>query len=64
MRTRIFLGIVIVYIGAVIFLLYRLSLDIDPRYRESAEESLVDTANVLATLLERQAYSGVVPSAR
>jgi two-component system, OmpR family, sensor histidine kinase CreC len=59
-RTRILFGIVLVYIGAVVFLLYRLSLDIDPRYRESAEESLVDTANVLATLLERQAYSGVI----
>ena len=41
-RTRILLGIVAVYIGAVGFLLYRISLDIDPRYRESAEESLVD----------------------
>ena len=59
-RTRIFLGIVVVYIAAVAFLLYRISLDIDPRYRESAEESLVDTANVLATLLERQAYNGVI----
>ena len=34
-RTRILLGIVAVYIGAVAFLLYRISLDIDPRYRES-----------------------------
>ena len=59
-RTRIFLGIVVVYIAAVAFLLYKISLDIDPRYRESAEESLVDTANVLATLLERQAYNGVI----
>ena len=59
-RTRILLGIVAVYIGAVVFLLYRISLDIDPRYRESAEESLVDTAHLLATLLERQAYDGVI----
>jgi len=59
-RTRILVGIVAVYIAAVVFLLYRISLDIDPRYRESAEESLVDTANVLATLLERQAYNGVI----
>lgn len=60
MRTRIFFGVVAVYIGAVVFLLYRLSLDIDPRYRESAEESLIDTAHVLATLLERQTYGGVI----
>lgn len=59
-RTRILIGILVVYIGAVVFLLYRVSLDIDPRYRESAEESLVDTANLLATLLERQTYRGVI----
>ncbi len=59
-RSRIFLGVVVVYIAAVVFLLYRVSLDLDPRYRESAEDSLVDTANLLATLLERQVYSGVI----
>jgi two-component system sensor histidine kinase CreC len=59
-RSRLFAGIVVVYIAAVVLLIYRVSLDIDPRYRESAEESLVDTANLLATLLERQAYAGVI----
>ena len=59
-RSRLFAGIVVVYVAAVVLLLYRVSLDIDPRYRESAEESLVDTANLLATLLERQAYAGVI----
>jgi two-component system sensor histidine kinase CreC len=59
-RSRLFVGIVVVYVAAVVLLLYRVSLDIDPRYRESAEESLVDTANLLATLLERQAYAGVI----
>ncbi|MGH6622555.1 MAG: two-component system sensor histidine kinase CreC [Burkholderiaceae bacterium] len=59
-RSRVFAGIVVVYVAAVAFLLYRVSLDLDPRYRESAEDSLVDTAQLLATLLERQAYSGVI----
>jgi two-component system sensor histidine kinase CreC len=59
-RSRLFAGIVVLYIAAVSLLLYRVSLDIDPRYRESAEESLIDTANLLATLLERQAYAGVI----
>jgi two-component system, OmpR family, sensor histidine kinase CreC len=59
-RTRLLAGILVVYVAAVVFLLYRVSLDLDPRYRESAEESLVDTANLLATLLERQAYSGLI----
>ena len=59
-RSRLFAAIVALYVAAVSLLLYRVSLDIDPRYRESAEESLVDTANLLATLLERQAYAGVI----
>jgi two-component system sensor histidine kinase CreC len=59
-RSRIFLGIVVVYVAAVVFLLYSVSADLDPRYRESAEDSLVDTANLVATLLERQTYSGVI----
>jgi two-component system sensor histidine kinase CreC len=59
-RSRVFLGVIIVYVAAVAFLLYRVGADLDPRYRESAEDSLVDTANLLATLLERQAYSGVI----
>jgi two-component system sensor histidine kinase CreC len=59
-RSRLFAGIVALYVAAVSLLLYRVSLDIDPRYRESAEESLVDTANLLATLLERQTYAGVI----
>ncbi len=53
-RSRLFAGMIVVYVAAVVLLLYRVSLDLDPRYRESAEESLVDTANLLATLLERQ----------
>lgn len=61
-RTRIFLGIFAVYLAAVAFLLYRVTADIDPRYRESAEESLVDTANLLATLLERNTFNGVIPT--
>lgn len=59
-RSRLFAGIVVAYIAAVALLLYRISLDIDPRYRESAEEALVDTANLLATLLERRVYAGVI----
>jgi len=59
-RSRLFAAIVVLYVAAVALLLFRISLDIDPRYRESAEESLVDTANLLATLLERQVYAGVI----
>src|SRR5256885_1122645 len=37
--------------------MYRQLGDIDPRYRESAEDSLVDTAQLMAALVE-QASSG------
>ncbi|HXF46493.1 MAG TPA: two-component system sensor histidine kinase CreC [Burkholderiaceae bacterium] len=60
--TRIFIGIFVVYLAGVAALLYRLAADIDPRYRESAEESLVDMANLLATLLERRTYDGIIPT--
>ena len=60
-RTRLFLGIFAVYLAAVAFVLYRVTADLDPRYRESAEEALVDTAQLLATLLERNTFNGVIP---
>ena len=52
-RTRIFVGILLIYAAGIAFLLYRAVDDIDPRYRESAEESLVDTANLMASLIEQ-----------
>ena len=61
-RSRIFIGIFVAYLSAIGVLLYRVAADFDPRYRESAEESLVDTANLLATLLERRTYDGVIPT--
>jgi len=61
-RTRIFLGIFAVYLAAVAFVLYRVTADLDPRYRESAEETLVDTVQLLATLLERNTFNGVIPT--
>ena len=61
-RSRVFVAIFVVYLAAVGLLLYRVAADIDPRYRESAEESLVDTAQLLATLLERRTFSGVIPT--
>ncbi len=57
-RTRIFVGILLVYALGVGFLMYRLLADIDPRYRESAEESLVETAHLLATVVEQHSPDG------
>ncbi len=57
-RTRVFIGILLVYALGVGFLMYRLLADIDPRYRESAEESLVETAHLLATVVEQHSAEG------
>jgi two-component system sensor histidine kinase CreC len=62
-RNRVFLGILLIYALGVALLLYRVMTDLDPRYRESAEELLVDTANLLASLIETDIRAGVFPPA-
>jgi len=57
-RSRVFIGILVAYALGVAFLLYRQMLDIDPRYRESAEESLVETAQLFATSIELASSDG------
>src|SRR6476646_8663037 len=57
-RTRIFIGILVAYALGVGFLMYRQLGDIDPRYRESAEDSLVDTAQLMAALVENASPGG------
>ncbi len=59
-RNRIFLGIIAAYLIGVAFLLYNQLKDIDPRYRESAEESLVETAHLLAALIEQNSSDGAI----
>lgn len=59
-RTRIFIGILLAYALGVGWLLYRQLEDIDPRYRESAEESLVETAQMLAVLIEQRSTDGTL----
>jgi two-component system sensor histidine kinase CreC len=59
-RNRVFAGILLIYVLGVAFLLYRIIADLDPRYRESAEESLVDTAHLLASFIGRDVKNGVV----
>ncbi|MGZ5155312.1 MAG: two-component system sensor histidine kinase CreC [Caldimonas sp.] len=59
-RTRIFIGILVAYALGVAFLMYRQLGDIDPRYRESAEESLVETAQLMAALIENASPDGVL----
>ena len=49
---EIFIGILLIYVAGIGFMLYRVVADLDPRYRESAEESLVETSQVLAALAD------------
>ncbi len=57
-RTRIFIGILVAYALGVALLMYRQLGDIDPRYRESAEDSLVDVAQLMASLVENASPGG------
>ncbi|RQP24095.1 two-component system sensor histidine kinase CreC [Piscinibacter terrae] len=59
-RTRIFIGILLAYALGVGVLMYRLLGDIDPRYRESAEESLVEAAYLIASSVESSSRDGVL----
>jgi len=54
-RNRVFAAILLAYAIGVALLMWRLLADIDPRYRESAEESLVETAYLIATQIEQRA---------
>jgi len=63
-RTRIFLAILLIYAAGIGVLLYRVVADIDPRYRESAEESLVETSQLLASLVEQDVVAGAVITRR
>ncbi len=62
-RNRIFVGILVVYVAGIAFLLYRIVLDLDPRYREATEEALVETSQVLAAFVERDVQDGVIDPA-
>jgi two-component system sensor histidine kinase CreC len=59
-RSRIFIGILLAYAIGVGFLMYRQLMDIDPRYRESAEESMVETAQMLAAIVEARSADGTL----
>lgn len=63
-RNRIFIGILLIYAAGIAFMLYRIMDDIDPRYRESAEESLVETSQLLASLAEQEVRAGTINTAR
>lgn len=63
-RSRIFIGLLLIYAVGMAFVLYRVVSDLDPRYRESAEESLVETSQLLATLVEQEVRDGAINTAQ
>lgn len=63
-RNRIFVAILAVYAVVIALLLYRVLADLDPRYRESAEESLVETSQLMAALLEQDVTDGAIDASR
>ena len=50
-RNRLFIGILIVFGMALAAVFYEVSHDLDTRYREASEETLVDTTYLLASML-------------
>ena len=62
--NRIFIGILLIFAAGLAFMLYRVVADLDPRYRESAEESLVETAQLMASLVEQDARDGAIDTSR
>ncbi len=63
-RSRIFIGLLLIYAVGMAFVLYNVVSDLDPRYRESADESLVETAQILATAVEQDVRDGAIDTAR
>lgn len=63
-RSRIFLAVALIYIAGTAWLVYSVISDIDPRYRESAEESQVETAQLLASLVEQDLVAGAIVPTR
>src|SRR5512133_786289 len=63
-RNRIFIGILLIFAAGIAFMLYQLLADLDPRYRESAEESLAETAQLMASLVEQDAQAGAIDTTR
>jgi two-component system sensor histidine kinase CreC len=63
-RNRLFAAILLVYVLGVVLVLYRVGTDLDARYRESAEESLVDVAHLLAAAIEEELRTGDLDTSR
>ena len=63
-RTRILLVYLLIVGGGLYYLVNRSLAELRPRYLESMEESLVDTVNLLASVIEREAGDAPIDALR
>ena len=63
-RTRILLGFLVIYLTSFYFLFDTLFREIRPRYLETVEDSLNDTVNILAAMMEMEAENGKISHSR
>ncbi|HRE08307.1 MAG TPA: HAMP domain-containing protein, partial [Opitutaceae bacterium] len=63
-RTRILLVYLLIVGGGFYYLVNRSVAELRPRYLESMEESLVDTVNLLATVIERDVGDGPIDASK
>lgn len=63
-RNRILIGLFLVFAGSVAALVYSIVRDLEPRYREAAEDPLVDTARILAAVVATDLDDGRIDPAR
>jgi two-component system, OmpR family, sensor histidine kinase CreC len=59
-RARIFAALILIYALGIGVLLYRFVGDLDPRYREATEDALIDTAHLVASLIEQDTSDGLI----
>lgn len=59
-RNRVFFGLLGIFVLAFAFLTYRIATDLDPRYREPAEDALVETSQLLAAFIEADLDDGAL----
>ncbi len=63
-RNRVLLGIFVIFAGGVGWLLYGIISNLEPGFREAAEEPLIDTSRVLAAILATDIHDGVIDPGR
>ncbi len=63
-RHRFFILVLLSYLAGIGLLLNNVLSDLDPRYREAAEDSLVESAQLMASLVEQDVQSGVINTAK